>query len=247
MIPDSLEHTLERADSRPKMVYLIPNFQNPTGRTLSRERREPIVRICERFDVPLIEDDPYGELRFEGENLPSLISYPTHGTIVYLGTGSKIMAPGLRVAWVVTKDREVHERFVLAKQGADLHSGSLSQYVFHRFASRPEFEEHIRKIVRSYERRRDVMHAALGKHMPAGTEFNRPLGGMFLWARVPNIDTDELLKISAEQKVVFVPGRSFYPDRDESDGMRLNFSNASEEKIGVGIERLGHAIRSFAR
>jgi 2-aminoadipate transaminase len=246
MIPESLERTLERADSRPKMVYLIPNFQNPTGRTLARERREPIVRICEHYDVPLIEDDPYGELRFEGEHLPALISIPSDGTIVYLGTGSKIMAPGLRVAWIVTKDRDVHEKLVLAKQGADLHSGTLSQYLFHRFASRRlEFEEHVRRIVNSYRRRRDVMHAALGWHMPPGTEFNRPEGGMFLWARVKGVDTDELLKISADRKVVFVPGRSFYPNRDVNDGMRLNFSNASEENIKVGIERLGHAIRTY--
>jgi 2-aminoadipate transaminase len=246
MIPESLERVLERADPFPKLVYLIPNFQNPTGRTLSFERRERIVRICEAFDVTLVEDDPYGELRFEGANLPALSSYETSGTMVYLGTGSKIMAPGLRVAWMVIKDPDVREKTVLAKQGADLHSGSLAQYVFHRYASREaEFAAHVRKIVETYARRRDVMHAALTEFMPKGVRFNRPHGGMFLWATVDGVDTDDLLKISSREKVVFVPGVSFYAGRDVHDGMRLNFSNAGEEKIRVGIERLANAIKEL--
>jgi len=247
MIPASLERVLETADPFPKFVYLIPNFQNPTGRTLAAERREQIVRICERFDIALVEDDPYGELRFEGEHLPSLSSYATTGTIVYLGTGSKVMAPGLRVAWVVCDDEDVREKLVLAKQGADLHSGSLSQYLFHRFVSRTaQFASHLSEIVATYRKRRDVMLEALAEHMPDIVSFNRPAGGMFLWATVRGVDTAELLKVSAERKVVFVPGVSFYPTRDVHDGMRLNFSNSSEEKTRVGIERLAHALRQYA-
>ena len=248
MIPESLERVIERADPFPKMVYLIPNFQNPTGRTLALDRRERIVRICEAFDVPLIEDDPYGELCFENEALPALSSYASTGTIVYLGTGSKIMAPGLRVAWAVVPDADVREKLVLAKQGADLHSGSLAQYLFFQYVSREDaFEAHIRRIVDTYRRRRDVMHAALTRFMPAGVGFNRPQGGMFLWATVAGIDTQALLEVCARDKVVFVPGVSFYPNRDVHDGMRLNFSNSGEELIQVGIERMAHAVRSFAR
>ena len=166
--------------------------------------------------------------------------------MIYSGTGSKIMAPGMRVAWLAIPDHDVRDKIALAKQGTDLQTGSLAQYVFHRYVSKAEaFEEHVAQIVTTYRRRRDVMYDALREHMPAGSHFNRPAGGMFLWASVDGVDTTELLKISAAEKVVFVPGVSFYPDRDVHDGMRLNFSNASEEKIREGIERLGAAVRAF--
>jgi 2-aminoadipate transaminase len=248
LIPDSLERVLDRADPFPKFLYLVPNFANPTGRTLSRARRESVVRICESFDLPIVEDDPYGELRFEGNDLPALITYPTSGPVIYSGTGSKIMAPGMRVAWLVIGDAEIREKIVLAKQGADLHSGTLAQYIFHEYASDGEaFDAHVRRIARTYARRRDVMADALAEHMPEGVRSTRPMGGMFLWVTVPGVDTTELLVISAQSKVVFVPGVNFYPGRDVHDGMRLNFSNASEKNIGLGVERLGHAIRTYLR
>lgn len=246
IVPASLERTIVQAQPPPKFLYLVPNFQNPTGRTLSRERREQIVCICEHYGVPIVEDDPYRELRFEGEHLPALASYPSTGTIIYSGTGSKIVAPGMRVAWLVTHDADVREKLVLAKQGADLQSGTLAQYVFAQYASKREaFEEHVATIVRVYGRRRDVMHAALQEFMPEGVHFNRPQGGMFLWATVEGVDTTELLKASAEQKVVFVPGESFYPKRDVTSGMRLNFSNAGEEQIRRGIESLSRTVKAF--
>ncbi len=247
-IPESLERVLDRADPFPKFVYLVPNFQNPTGRTLARERRERIVRICERYDLPIVEDDPYGELRFEGADLPSLVSYESSAPILYSGTGSKIMSPGMRVAWLVIRDEEIREKIVLSKQGADLHSGTFAQYVFHEYVSDgAAFDAHVATIARTYRRRRDVMAAALNHIASDGLHFVPPSGGMFLWVTVSGIDTTELLRVSAEQKVVFVPGVSFYPARDVHDGMRLNFSNASEEMIRVGIERLGHAISTFKR
>lgn len=246
LIPDSLERVLERADPFPKFLYLVPNFQNPTGRTLSRRRRESVVRICEHFGLPIVEDDPYGELRFEGDDLPSLAAYDTSAPIIYSGTGSKIMAPGMRIAWLVIPDEEIREKIVLAKQGADLHSGTFAQYVFHEYASDGHaFNAHIRRIAETYARRCGVMSEALAEHMPDGVRFTRPSGGMFLWVTVPGIDTAKLLRISAESKVVFVPGVNFYPARDVHDGMRLNFSNASEKNIEVGVERLGHAIRLY--
>ena len=246
VIPESLEQVLAHAEPLPKFVYLVPNFQNPTGRTLSGDRRERIVRICEHYGVPIVEDDPYGELRFAGEPLPTLASFSRDGNVIYSGTGSKIMAPGMRVAWLATHDVEVREKLVLAKQGADLQSGTLAQYVFHRFVCKTaEFERHLATIVRVYGERRDVMHAALAEQMPASVTFNRPDGGMFLWARARGIDTSALLERSAREKVVFVPGEPFFPARDEHDGMRLNFSNASPEKIRTGIARLAAAVRSL--
>ena len=247
MVPESLEHVLAHSDPLPKFVYLIPNFQNPTGRTLAAHRREPIVRICEHFGVPVVEDDPYGELRFAGSHLPSLSSFSREGTIIYSGTGSKIMAPGMRIAWLAMHEHEVREKLILAKQGADLQSGTLAQYVFQRFVSKREaFERHLATIVRVYGERRDVMHDALREFMPNTVQFNHPEGGMFMWARARGIDTTELLRIATQQKVAFVPGVSFYPQRDQNDGMRLNFSHSTPEKIRIGIERLARSITSMS-
>jgi 2-aminoadipate transaminase len=157
------------------------------------------------------------------------------------------MAPGMRIAWLATHDKEVHEKLVLAKQGADLQSGTLAQYIFHRFVSQKEaFERHVATIVQVYGERRDIMHEALKQYMPSNVTFNRPDGGMFLWASVRGVDTTDLLRVSAQQKVAFVPGVSFYPQGDVTDGMRLNFSHSSAEKIRIGIERLARAIRSMA-
>ena len=246
LIPESLERVIERAEPFPKFLYLVPNFQNPTGRTLSSRRRERVVRICEHFGLPIVEDDPYGELRFEGDDLPPLISHETTAPIIYSGTGSKIMAPGMRIAWLVTADDEIRDKVVLAKQGADLHSGTFTQYVFHEYARDGEvFDAHVRKIAQTYAHRRGVMAAALAEFMPEEARFTRPAGGMFLWVTVPGVDTTELLRISAEAKVVFVPGVNFYPGRNVHDGMRLNFSNASEKNIRIGVERLARAIKVY--
>ena len=246
IVPAALERALESADPFPKFLYIVPNFQNPTGCTLSRERREAIVRVCERFELPIVEDDPYGELRFEGEHLPALASLQSEGCRIYCGTGSKILAPGLRIAWIATKDADVREKIALAKQGADLQSGSLAQYVFLQYvAKREAFEAHVAEIVRTYKHRCEVMARALEALHIDGLHFTRPKGGMFLWVTLPGIDTTELLRISAVQKVVFVPGVSFYPNRDVHDGMRLNFSNAGDVDIETGIARLGEAIRSM--
>ncbi len=249
LIPESLETALAHASPPPKFVYLVPNFQNPTGRTLSGERRETIVQICERYDVPLIEDDPYCELRFEGRDLAPLISHRSQGTLIYSGTGSKIVAPGMRVAWLVMRDQEVMERLVLSKQAVDLHTGTLAQYVFHKYVADEEaLAGHLTTIETVYGMRRTIMHESLMEFMPPYVSFNRPEGGMFLWASIDGpIDTDDLLKVAAAQKVVFVPGVSFFPHRDNHSGMRLNFSNAGENAIRTGIERLAKAVRSFAQ
>jgi len=248
MIPQSLAQVLAHAEPAPKFVYLVPNFQNPTGRTLSGPRREQVVRICEEFDVPLVEDDPYGELQFEGEPQRSLIAHESNSIIIYSGTGSKIVAPGLRIAWLVMRDQEVMERLVLSKQAVDLHTGSLAQYVFHSFVCNDvSLDHHITTIRHVYSSRRTHMVACLEELMPESVTFNRPNGGMFLWAEVgePGFDTEALLKVAAREKVMFVPGESFYPHRDVHNGMRLNFSNAGEDAIRTGVERLATAIKTF--
>jgi DNA-binding transcriptional MocR family regulator len=246
IVPEALERLLASTPSLPKFLYLVPNFQNPTGRTLRADRREPIVRICEHYGLPIVEDDPYGELRFEGHDLSPLSAYSKTGDVIYCGTGSKIVAPGLRVAWLAIPDHDLREKIVLAKQGADLQPATFTQYVFHRYVREErQLAEHIERIKATYRRRRDVMEEMVREHLPAETHFVSPQGGMFLWASVPGIDTEALLRVSAEARVVFVPGVNFYPERDEHDGMRLNFSNAPEEKIRVGVERLGHAVTSM--
>jgi 2-aminoadipate transaminase len=246
IVPEALERLLTESDALPKFLYLVPNFQNPTGRTLAAGRREAIVRTCERFGLPIVEDDPYGELRFDGHNLPPLSAYSKTGDVIYCGTGSKIVAPGLRVAWLAVEDHDLREKIVLAKQGADLQPATFTQYVFHRYVrDERQLAEHIERIKATYRVRRDVMAGMIREHLPPETHFITPQGGMFLWASVPGIDTDALLRVSAQQRVVFVPGVNFYPERDEHDGMRLNFSNAPEEKIRIGVERLGHAVTAM--
>ena len=246
IVPEALERLLAGADALPKFLYVVPNFQNPTGRTLAAGRREAIVRICERFGLPIVEDDPYGELRFEGSDLAPLSAYSKNGDVIYCGTGSKIVAPGLRVAWLAVEDHELREKIVLAKQGADLQPATFTQYVFHRYVrDERQLAEHIERVKATYRARRDVMVEMVREHLPSETHFITPQGGMFLWASVPGIDTAALLRVSAEQRVVFVPGVNFYPERDEHDAMRLNFSNAPEEKIRIGVERLGQAVTSM--
>ena len=248
MIPASLERTLRAAAAPPKLVYLVVNFGNPTGVTLSKERREAIVRICERYDVPLVEDDPYGELRYEGRHLTPLIAYPTRGTVIYLGTNSKICAPGLRLAWLVCRDPAVRERIVPAKQAADLHTNTFCQYLFAEFTKDDAaFDRHVERIKDCYRERRDAMREALTELMPSDVRFNEPSGGLFFWATVqrPGFDTEALFhEVAERQRVAFVPGRAFYPHKDVANALRLNFSNTPPERIREGIERLAGGLRA---
>lgn len=247
IVPDALENVLRSAKVRPKFMYLIPNFENPTGITLAAERRPRIVEICEAHGVPILEDDPYGEICFEPQGPPPpLIAYATKSSVTYLGTGSKIAAPGLRVAWTITRDRALLEKIVTAKQGADLCSSPWAQYVLYEFAhDEARLQAHLNVVRAAYRARRDAMLDALREFMPPDATWNTPAGGMFLWASLPGIDTDELFTAAARDNVVFVPGRTFFAHRDRSDGMRLNFSAMSEATIREGIRRLGAAVKDF--
>jgi len=243
--PAALRSFLESSAVRPKFLYLIPNYQNPTGVSLSAVRRAEIVRIAAHFGVPILEDDPYGALRFSGEAPPALGTFPGARDCNYLGTSSKILAPGLRVAWLVVPDRSLRDKITTAKQAADLHTSSFTQRIVHHYVSQPGvLAAHVETLRSVYARRRDVMLSALSRHLPAGCSWTRPDGGLFLWVTLPaTIDTTELLRVAAREKIAFVPGAPFWVGEPVRNTLRLNFSNATEARIEEGIARLGAVIR----
>lgn len=231
---------------RPKLLYLVTNFQNPTGLTTSAERRRELARIAAEFELTILEDDPYGALRFEGDRLSPLAALPEAGNALYLGTVSKMLAPGLRVAWVAAREPAVRERLVVAKQACDLHTSTLTQRVVEQFVRKPgRLEAHLATLRRVYRERRNVMVAALRRWLPEGSRWTTPEGGLFLWVTLPaGADASELLPRALARKVAFVPGIHFWIDRDEVSTLRLNFSNAAPERIEEGVRRLGEALRS---
>ena len=242
--PDALDAAIRSAPRTPKVLYLIPNFQNPTGTSLSPARRAAVLRIAAAHRLLVVEDDPYGRLRFEGLPQPALVSGAEDVPWVYLGTTSKILAPGLRVAWLVSSERALIERVVTAKQAADLHTSTFTQRLAYECIKSPgALEQHVARICEVYGRRRDVMVQALARHMPEGTTWTRPEGGLFLWVRLPEgIDTVALLDESMQSKVAFVPGHPFWVGEPQRHTLRLNFSNASESRVAEGIARLGTVV-----
>jgi 2-aminoadipate transaminase len=243
---DELRRVLETSRRRSKLLYLIPDFQNPTGTSTSTRRRAEIAALVADFGVPVIEDDPYGRLRYEGNDSPALSA--KSGTLAgaYLGTSSKILAPGMRVAWMVVRDRKLYERLVTAKQAADLHTSSFTQrLVWHFVRQTATLDAHIVRLRTVYGQRRDVMLAALERHLPDGCEWTRPEGGLFLWVRLPGkLDSMELLRASARRKVAFVPGQPFWVGPPVRNTLRLNFSNSTEARIEEGVRRLGLTIKT---
>jgi 2-aminoadipate transaminase len=235
--------------ARPKLVYVLPNFQNPTGVTLSRPRRERVVELCRRHGCAVVEDDPYGELRYEGDELPSLHAIDAGpgaddraGGVVYLGSFSKTLAPGLRLGYVAAPE-EVVARLVTLKQGADLHTSTFTQMVAFETARDGFLDGHLPRIREVYRARRDAMLRALAEHMPAGTRWTRPQGGLFLWVTLPGgLDAESLLADALRERVAFVPGRSFFPRGGGEGKLRLNFSYCPPPLIGEGIARLGNVV-----
>ncbi len=238
---DKLEEAL-KANPDAKFIYVLPNFHNPAGTTLPRERRLRVVELAAEHGAFIVEDDPYGELRFEGEDITPIFALHKENTI-YLSTFSKTLAPGLRLGWIVAPERIV-ARFVQAKQGADLHSSTLVQHVANDICQRGLIRAHVRKIRRIYQERRDAMLKAMEEHFPPEVTWTRPQGGLFLWARMPEyMDSQELLDLAIDEKVAFVPGHAFYPGGGDGHCcMRLNFSYCAPDVIEEGIERLGRAI-----
>lgn len=249
----------------PKFMYILPNFQNPGGVTLSLERRHALVAMADRYGVPIIEDDPYGELRFEGNHLPPLVVLDADklngeakatpgnghngdeagffkGNVIYLSTFSKTLAPGLRLGWMVAP-KSVIQRCVQAKQGMDLHTSSFVQMVAYETIKGDFLPRHVRRIREVYKARRDVMIGTMLRQFPPGITWTWPEGGLFLWVTLPEwMDAADILPKAIAKKVAFVPGAAFYPDGSGRNHFRLNFSNAQPEQIEEGIRRLGRVL-----
>ena len=233
---DELESIL-KSTPRVKAIYVIPNFQNPTGRTMSLERRKRLAELAAIFKVMILEDNPYGELRFEGEHLPSIQSFDREGRVISFGSFSKILCPGLRIGWVAG-EREIIGKYVLVKQGVDLHSNTFAQALIAAYLARCDLQAHIGGLLKVYKKRRDVLLEAMDRLFPAGASHTRPEGGLFAWVTLPeNINTRALLEDCLKRKVAFVPGGSFFPNGGRENSMRINFSNMEEDRIeqGVGI------------
>lgn len=237
-----------------KFIYVLPNFQNPTGVTLSRDRRKTLVELADAYGVPIVEDDPYGQLRYEGEHQTPVVviddemrakEVPIYsGNVIYTSTFSKILAPGLRLAWVVAPT-EVIKKLVQAKQGCDLHTATFNQYIAYQIASSPGMKQHIQLIRKVYKERRDTMLQALEANMPEGVHWTHPKGGLFLWMTLPEgVDTSKIFTEAVAKKVAFVPGGSFHPLGGGENTMRLNFSNSKPEMIEEGIKRLAEVIKN---
>ncbi|MCY1074127.1 aminotransferase-like domain-containing protein [Archangium lansingense] len=238
---DELEGLL-RGARKPKLIYLVPNFQNPKGTTLSLERRHALVRFAQRHRILILEDNPYGELRFRGEHLPSLASLDKEGVVVSLGTFSKTLAPGLRIGWAAGP-KELVRTLTVVKQSADLHTATVAQRATARLLSRFDYYANLEKLRAVYGERCQSMLTSLEKHMPEGTRWTQPDGGMFLWVELPRgMSADTLFPIALEKRVAFVPGAPFFASEPRTEFMRLNFSNRPPELIEEGMRRLGAVI-----
>lgn len=236
-IPESLEEQIRA--HHPKLIYLIPTFQNPTGRTLSLERRRRIAELVNEYQVPLIEDDPYCDLRYRGKALPAIKSFDEQGYVLYCNSFSKIISPGLRVAAVVCQDDVLLRKLVVGKQSTDVHSPNLNQAIIDKYLRSGLLQEHIRQICASYAKQMDAMQRMLST-FPASVSYTKPDGGIFLWCTLPeDFNTTQLLSTATKQGVAYIPGTHFYADgQGHHNTMRLNFSNASLENIEKGMERL---------
>ncbi len=243
---DELEETLDRLDiegRRPKFIYTIPNFQNPAGVTLSLARRRRLVEVAKERELLVLEDNPYGLLRYEGEPLPTLYALDHGEFVIYLGTFSKILSPGVRIGWT-TAPAPVLEKMNLGKQGADLCSSAFSQMFIASYFEHDDWQAYLVTLKDLYRRRRDTMLDALAEHFPREASWTRPQGGLFIWATLPEyIDTTDLLARALQSNVAFVPGRAAYLDGRGGSSMRLNFSGVSDDDIREGIRRIGEVVR----
>lgn len=240
MVVEQLEEALLRGD-RPKFVYTVPNFHNPAGVTMSRARREHLIALCREAHIPVVEDNPYGLLRFEGDAEPTLRSLDPHN-VIYLGTVSKVFSPGVRVGWAVAEPG-VLQRLVLAKEAADLCGSQLNMLITERYFDGVLWRTNLARLVDTYRSRRDAMLSALTTRFPADATWTRPAGGFYVWVTLPEyFDTPTLLAAAIEHKVAYVPGTAFYPDDRGRRQMRLAFCYPTEERITEGVHRLGELL-----
>ncbi len=238
---EALKNILAERSMPPKFIYLVPNFQNPAGTTISTEKRKQIVELCREYRVVIIEDNPYGELSFEGRQLPPLKFFDEN--VIYLGSLSKIISPGLRIGWIHSPI-PILQKVNLAKQGADLCSSSFAQLVAIEYLSIIDIDEHIQKVRKMYADRCKAMLDALEEYFPEESHWTKPAGGFFVWATIDfDINTNDLLSLALEKKVAYVPGESFFVDGRGKNSMRLSFSNPTPEQIHDGIERLAAVVK----
>lgn len=246
MIMAELEKILSK-EKNVKLIYVIPDFQNPTGREWSIKKRKEFIDIINKYEVPVIEDNPYGELRFEGEAMPTLKSFDTKGLVVYLGTFSKILAPGYRLGWVCASS-EILEKYNFMEQAACLQSSTISQMETARYIRNNDLDAHIAEIIELYRKRRDAMMLALDEYLPKECKFTRSRGGLFTWVVLPDyMDAKELQKNCLNRKIAFVPGSGFYPNGGVKNTLRLNYSTTSTEDITKGMKVLGEEIKKMMK
>ena len=238
---DALEEAL-KANPNTKLIYTVPNFQNPTGRTMTEERRKQLAELAEKYDVYVLEDNPYGEIRFAGQHVPAVKSFDKSGHVLYMSTFSKTLAPGFRLGWLVA-DEDVVNKLTVLKQSADLHTDNLAQFAVAQFFADNDVDVHVKEISALYGKRKDLMLEGIKKYFPEGVKYTNPEGGMFLWVEVPGVDdTVELFKECLEHDVAFVPGDPFFAGEAQPGAFRLNYSNMKEDQIEVGLKRLGAAL-----
>lgn len=245
IIIDELKKTLETYGSRIKLIYVIPDFQNPTGRCWSTERRKAFMEVVSGYDAAVLEDAAYSELSFKENKETPLISLDKKGQIIYCGTFSKVFCPGLRVAWICA-EKTIIEHFLMLKNNVDLSSTAITQRQMAYYLQNYDLDKHIENITRLYKRRRDFMIDVIEREFPKEVRYNKPAGGLFIWVELPKgKDSRELLKRALKEKVAFVPGGSFYPGEAKNNEMRINFSNMSKDEIVRGMTILGRVIRDY--
>lgn len=244
MIPEALEAALENTENV-KFIYTIPDFQNPTGITMSVERRKKVVELANKYNVAIVEDNPYGALRYEGEILPAIKTFDTEGRVIYLGTMSKIFCPGLRLGWVYAQ-ADVLKKYNLIKQCNDLQVNSMTQRECIEYFNTNDIREHIAEIVKVYGQKKNLMVETIKKEFPASVTYTNPQGGLFLWVTLPeNVDASAVFEKALQKNVAFVIGQPFYSIGDHKNHFRLNYSYQSVEEIVEGITRLGQVLKEF--
>ena len=246
MIISDLRKAIEE-NGNVKLIYVIPNFQNPTGKTWSVERRRELAEVSAANSIAVIEDDPYGEIRFEGKDVPSLMKFDGSGNVMATGTFSKIFCPGFRIGWIAG-DKGIIRKFVLVKQGVDLQCNTFAQMSISKFLEQNDIDEHIAKIKETYRKRRDVAVVTMRKEFPENVKFTEPEGGLFAWIELPSgVNSRNVLEKCLERNVAFVPGGPFFPNGGHENTLRINFSNMPEERIVKGLRIMADVIREFLR
>jgi 2-aminoadipate transaminase len=245
IVIESLKEALTKYGDRIRMIYVNPDFQNPTGRSWSEQRRKDFMDIMKDYDIPILEDAAYSEISFEGPPPKPLAAFDQRGQVIYIGTFSKIFCPGLRVAWLCAR-KEIMEKYLVLKNAADLSSSTLAQHQMADYMTHNDIDQHIRMIIDLYRHRRDAMVKAISDHFPAEAQYVLPKGGLFIWIELPeDKDATELLLRAGKEKVAFITGAAFYPSARKNNEFRLNFSNMSEEDTHRGIAILGKLIKAY--